>query len=175
MESSSVIRLPPPLHRPHFLCQYFFMKITLIVCLNLFVLSYSWAKAVPGDYATYRGKLNGKTYKLYRTEVLRFSEATYDTEYKITEVFEDGSTQESTETKPLMDDNIGNTIEKKCEQYGERIIFTMPESSATIPSCRLRDTNVHELFIDAANVPFGFTYFEDPDGSYLELVDFKKF
>lgn len=150
------------------------MKIIPIILLNLFIHSFSWAKAVPGDYATYRGKLSGKTYKLYRTEVVSFDEATYDTEYKITEVFEDGTTQVSTETKALMDDNIGNTIEKKCEQYGERIIFTMPNSSTTIPTCRVRDDHVHELFIDAANVPFGFTYFEDPDGSYLELVDFLK-
>lgn len=148
-------------------------KLFILMTVNLFFNSLLMAKATPGDYATYKGKLKGHAYKLYRTEILAFDQATYDTEFKTTEVFEDGTIIESTEVKPLMDDHIGNIIETKCEQYGERILFSMPDAS-TIPSCRVRDVNDPNLFIDAANVPFGFVYFEDPDGSYLELIDFKK-
>lgn len=149
-------------------------KILLITLFNLLVTSVTWAKAMPGDYAIYKGKMNGKTYKFYRTEILSFDEATYDTKFKTTEVFEDGTMVESVEVKAVMDDSIGDIIEKKCEQYGERILFTMPDSSSTIASCRVRDMADPGLFIDAANVPFGFVYYEDPDGSYLELIDFKK-
>lgn len=147
------------------------MTTLIVFCL----LSTSWAQAkvLPGDSASYKGILFGNTYSLYRVDVIAFDEKTWMTEYKLTEVFEDGTRKESVEKKQVMTDFEGKKLEEDCAEYGENRPFSLP-TQPDVATCRIRDMNDPELFIDVAEVPFGYVYFHDPDGSYLEMTEFIK-
>lgn len=143
---------------------------SVLFLLILMFQSLSSDAVTPGDYAIYKGALNGKEYSLYRTEVLSFDPETSLVKYLVTEILTDGTRIETIKTEKALTDNQGAYIENNCENYGERIDFRLNDQ--VIPSCRLRDMNTPEFYIDVAKVPFGFVFFNDPDdGSHLELVD----
>lgn len=149
------------------------MKLLSFVLFLLCSFSFAQAKVLPGDSASYRGILNGNIYSLYRVEVISFDEASWMTEYKVTEIFEDGTRKESVEKKQVITDSEGRKLEERCSEYGENRLYSLP-NQATVASCRVRDMRDPEIYIDVAEVPFGYVYYHDSDGSYFEMIDFIK-
>jgi hypothetical protein len=142
----------------------------------LFALLFSFsttllASVSPGDFASYKGTLDGKEYVLYRTEVLSYNAETSTVEYKLTTETVDGIHDETIKTEQALTDEQGAYLVSNCEQYGERIEF--PFNGNIIAGCRVKDVSSNEFYIDVANVPFGCLYFHEKNGSFLTLVDFK--